>query len=100
MEFENINRKTAARRKAKEIRAKRQSYFAYLDAIRKQMHKEKAIDRLWWAVLFGVLIGWLYSCYCVGLMPLHIAVPLEIVCASCAFGCVVDSIRLFLECRK
>ena len=93
--LQTINKNTAARRRAAEIEKRQQAVFEYVRNWQKELLRQKAWDRLYMAFALVMLVLGLYCAYKCTILPLSLTVPAEIVCASFAFGCVVDAGRLF-----
>lgn len=90
-----INETTAAHRRAQELFQREQAAVEYMKQWKKEFRKQKAWDRLYMAFALVMLVLGLYCSYKIGIIPLSLAVPVEVVCVSFAFGCVVDAVRLF-----
>lgn len=95
-----INEATAARRRAQELFQREQAAIEYMKQWQKELLRQKAWDRLYMAFALVMLVLGLYCSYSIGIIPLSLTVPAEIVCASFAFGCVVDAIRLFRGVKR
>ena len=93
--FGVINEATAARREIAEKEEKKQAALEYMKQWKKELRREKAWDRLYMTFALVMLVLGLYCSYSIGIIPLSLTVPAEIVCVSFAFGCVVDAVRLF-----
>ena len=94
-----INKATAVRREIaeqEEAQEERERIaIEYMKQYHRELRREKAWDRLYMAFALVMLVLGLYCSYSIGIIPLSLTVPAEIVCVSFAFGCVVDAIRLF-----
>ena len=94
-----INEATAARREIAELEEAQEEReriaIEYMKQYHRELRREKAWDRLYMAFALVMLVLGLYSAYSFAIIPLALTVPAEIVCASFAFGCVVDAVRLF-----
>jgi hypothetical protein len=90
-----INKNTAARRRMAELEKQKCIVIEYIKQWQRELMREKAWDRLYMAFALVMLVLGLYCSYKIGIIPLSISVPAEVVCVSFAFGCVVDAVRLF-----
>lgn len=95
-----INKKTAQRRREADQAKKKQAVICYIKAMQREMTKETAQDRLWIAFALVLFSYGMYCANAIDIIPLSLTVPAIVVCVSFAFGCVVDSIRLFRLVRK
>lgn len=95
-----INENTAARRRMAELEEREQAAIEYAKRWQKELSREKAWDRLYMACVLVMLVLGLYCSYKIGIIPLSLTVPAEIVCVSFAFGCVVDAVRLFIGVKR
>ena len=95
-----INETTAARRKAAEMEKNKQEALEYVKNWQRELRREKAWDRLYMAFVLVMLMCGLFCSYRIGIIPLSINVPAEIVCVSLAIVCLGDAIHLFRGTKR
>ena len=95
-----INEVTAARRKIAENEKKRQETLEYVKNWKRELRREKAWDRLYMAAVFVCLMCGLFCSYRIGIIPLSITVPAEVVCVSLSLVCLGDAIWLFMGSKR
>lgn len=95
-----INETTAARRKMAEMEKKKQEGLEYVKNWQRELRREKAWDRLYMAFVLVMLMCGLFCSYRIGIIPLSITVPAEIVCVSLAIVFLGDAIHLFRGTKR
>ena len=95
-----INKITASRRKMAEEEQNKQAVLEYVKNQQRELRREKAWDRLYMAAVFGCLMCGLFCSYRIGIIPLSITVPSEVVCVSLALVLLGDAIWLFMGCKR
>ena len=110
---QTINKTTASRRKMaederkrlavlaeEEQKQKKQEALEYVKNQQRELRREKAWDRLYMAAVFGCLMCGLFCSYRIGIIPLSITVPAEVVFVSIALVCLWDAIWLFMGSKR
>ena len=99
---QTINKTTASRRKMaeEEQKQKKQEALKYVKNQQRELRREKAWDRLYMAAVFGCLMCGLFCSYRIGIIPLSITVPAEVVFVSIALVCLGDAIWLFMGIKR
>ena len=95
-----INKTTASRRKMAEEEQRKQAALEYVKIWQRELRREKAWDRLYMAAVFGCLMCGLFCTYRIGIIPLSIAVPAEVVYVSLALVLLGDAIWLFTGSKR
>lgn len=95
-----INEVTAARRRMAEIEKKRQEGLEYVKNWHRELRREKAWDRLYFAFVLVMLMCGLFGAYRHGAIPLSVTIPAEVVCVSLTLVCLGDAIHLFRGSKR
>lgn len=96
----NINKRTAQRIRKAEQEEKAQEIINHIKAVRKEMRRQKAQDRVYMCAVLG-LFGYALCCAnAIGIIPLSLTVPGVVICAGFGVGCIVKAVKLFAADRK
>ena len=95
-----INEVTAARRKMAEMKKKRQEGLEYVKNFQRELRREKACDRLYFAFVLVMLMCGLFFAYRNGAISLSITILAAVAFVSLTLVCVGDAIWMFKGCKR